>query len=153
MLRLSVYPLPDERVDEAYPLVRAVTKISPRRWAAYARLLKRQLGKVLAAIDGEGNIYGVATCRSGNTLRHQQSLIVDLIAAFELGPEANVKARLCEALKGEAEARGCKTLVISASPPRALSTDLNSGDWEKLGLRVEAITVAQDIAPGDQIRK
>ena len=153
MARLSVYPLPDERVDEAYPLVRAVTKISPRRWAAYVRLLRRQLGRVLAAIDGAGNIYGVATCRSGSTLRHQNSLIVDLIAAFELGLEANVKARLCEALKAEAEARGCQTLVISASPPRALSTDLNSGDWQKLGLRVEAITVAQDIALGDQIRK
>lgn len=144
MPRLTVALLPDDRVCEAYPLIRAATKIGAKRWAAYVRLLRRENGNVLTVIDKSGRIYGVAAFRPGGTLRHPRSLIVDAIAAFELGREPSVKAELCQALRKEASARGCSTLLIQATAPRGNQGSTPSG-WEKMGWSVETITVMQEI--------
>lgn len=145
MPRLTVNFLPDDQVGEAYPLIRAATKIGPRRWAAYVRLLRHESGNVLAVTDNTGRIYGVAAFRPGGTLRHPRSLIVDAIAAFELGREPSVKAELCRALRKEARSRGCGTILVHAAAPRDDQDHVPTG-WEKMGWSVETITVMQEIS-------
>ena len=145
MPRLTVIPLPPERVAEAYPLIRAATHVPSERWAAYVRLTRMRGGDVLVVIDEEGRIYGTAAFRTGSTLRHPRSLMVDAIAAFEFGDAGMVKRQLCEALRKEGQARGCSTMLVQASAPRSSSCDRMSAGWKELGLTMETMTVVQEI--------
>lgn len=146
MPRLSVTSLTEEKVGEAYPLIRAATRITLSRWEAYVRLVRRRGGDVLVVADKDGAIYGTAAFRTGSTLRHHRCLIVDAIAAFEIGLLATVKGHLCEALQREAIARGCSAILVQTTAPRA-SRNGGSDQWRGLGFTPESMTIVHELSP------
>lgn len=146
MTQLSVSTLPPDKVREAYPLIRAAAHIRPERWAAYVRLTRRRGGDVLVVTDEDGRIYGTAAFRTGSTLRHPHSLIVDAIAAFEISQFSLVKQHLCEALHREALARGCTTILVQSSAPKSALSEQRSSQWKALGLSPETMTIVQEIS-------
>ena len=146
MPRLIVIPLTADKVSEAYPLIRAATQISLARWQAYVRLVRRRGGDVLVVSDDEGTIYGTAAFRTGSTLRHHRCLVVDAIAAFEIGQLATVKGHLCEALQREAIARSCSAILVQTTAPKA-SQDARSDQWRGLGFTPESMTIVHELAP------
>ncbi len=145
MTQLTSDLLANDRLDEVYPLIRTVSGITPQRWAAYGRLLKRRGGHVMVVVDQAARIYGAASFRSGSTLRHENSLIVEAMAAFELGEGGTVKRVLCSALTTEAEARGCSTLVVQTKPATSLWSDRDIRGWAELGLELESVTMVLNV--------
>ena len=146
MSRLSVTPLTKQKVSEAYPLIRAATQISLARWQAYVRLVRRRGGDVLVVSDEKGTIYGSAAFRTSSTLRHHHCLVVDAIAAFEIGQLATVKGHLCEALQREAIARGCSAILVQTAATKA-SQRGGSDQWRGLGFTPESMTIVHKLAP------
>ncbi|MHA6334046.1 hypothetical protein ACXYL9_10225 [Qipengyuania sp. CAU 1752] len=145
MAQLTGTLLPYDRLSEVYPLIRTVAGVTERRWTAFARLHNQRGGHVMIVTDQGGRVYGAAAFRSGSTLRHQNSLIVDALAAFELVEGAEVKRVLCAALRDEARARGASTLIVETKPPTSLGERLDLHCWAELGLELEGITVVQDL--------
>lgn len=145
MPRLTVTSLESARIDEAYPLIRAATRVSARRWAAYVRLIRRHGGDVVVVTDGDDRIYGAAAFRRGSTLRYPRCLIVDAIAAFEVGELATIKGELCEALQGEAIARGCTAILVQTAASKA-TAERGSDQWRGLGFTPDSMTVVHEIS-------
>lgn len=146
MTSFTVIKLAQERLDEAYPLIRAATHIGQRRWHAYARLLAKRGGGILAVASPENRIHGVASYRGENTLRHGRALIVDAVAAFEFHSHSPIRNTLFEALKCEAQRRQCDTLVITATVPREMAAAGDSAlPWLSLKFDVETITLVHKL--------
>lgn len=146
MPRLTVTSLKPGRIDEAYPLIRAATHVSARRWAAYVRLIRHRGGDVVVVTDADDRIYGTAAFRSGSTLRHPRCLMVDAIAAFEVGELATIKGELCEALQREAIARGCTAILVQTAASKP-ADEHRSDQWRGLGFTPESMTVVHQLRP------
>lgn len=145
MTQLHVVRLRKEKISESYPLIRAATQVSLKRWAAYVRLVRNKGGDAIALVDENGRIFGTAAFRTGSTLRHHQCLVVDAIAAFEVSPPGSIKRQLCEALREEAIRLGCTTLMVQAAAPRSTREDKAAAQWKELGLTLDTMTVIQQI--------
>ncbi len=146
MSSFTVIKLAPERLDEAYPLIRAATHIGQRRWHAYARLLAKCGGGILAVASPDNRIHGIASYRAENTLRHARALIVDAVAAFEFHAHSPIRNQLFEALKCEAQRRQCDTLVITATVPREMAAAGDSAlPWLSLKFDVETITLVHKL--------
>lgn len=144
MPRLTVSSLEPGRIDEAYPLIRAATRVTARRWAAYVRLIRHRGGDVVVVTDRDDRIYGTAAFRSGSTLRHPRCLIVDAIAAFEVGELATIKGELCKALQSEAIARGCTAILVQTAVSKT-TAEQGSDQWRGLGFTPESMTVVHEL--------
>ena len=79
------------RLAEIYPLIRSATRVSLERWKGFGEALLAGGGGVLAVIAPDDCIHGVATYRSIRNLRHEQSLQIEILVAFELIPHATVR--------------------------------------------------------------
>ena len=146
MQELTVQSLDIEQLGSAYPLIRSATRVGPERWQEFGRDLISGGGGVLAVIAPDGCIHGVAAFRSSKHLRHDQSLDVEVIVAFELQGNDRVRERLCSELVGVAAANGCGSVNFTMaarsygerlSPARAA--------LERLGMKMETVTFVRDL--------
>lgn len=150
MQNLKVEPLDVERLAEAYPLIRSATRVSQQRWEEFGRELIARGGGVLAVTAPDGCIHGVAAFRPSPNLRHEQSLDVEVIVAFELRGDDRVREQLCSNLEQVAASHRCRTVNFTLaargygeplSPARAA--------LERLGMKLETVNFVRDLRPPD----
>lgn len=148
MQDLKVQSLSAERLADAYPLIRSATRVSQERWEVFGRELIRNGGGVLAVTAPDGCIHGIAAFRPGLTLRHEQSLDVEVIVAFELQGDDRVRDQLCKTLERVAARHRCRTVNFTLaarrygeplSPARAA--------LERLGMRLETVNFVRELQP------
>ena len=146
MQDLSVQSLGVERLSEAYPLIRSATRVSQRRWEAFGRELISGGGGILAVISPDDCIHGVAAFRVGPNLRHEHSLNVEVIVAFELHGSDRVREQLCSKLEEVAAEHCCRTVHFTMEarsygerlcPARAA--------LERLGMTLETVNFVRDL--------
>lgn len=146
MQDLNVQYLSMKQLARAYPLVRTATRVSQQRWEEFGRELIADGGGVLAVIAPDGCVHGVAAFRPASSLRHEQSLDVEVIVAFELSGDDRVREALCHELERIATARGCKVVNLtvaakSMDPESHMRTGL-----ERLGLTLDTVRFARDVS-------
>lgn len=152
MQDLKVKSLDVERLADAYPLIRSATRVSQQRWEEFGRELIASGGGVLAVTAPDGCVHGVAAFRPSLNLRHEQSLDVEVIVAFELRGDDRVREQLCGTLEQVAATHHCRTVNFTvaarsygepSSPARAA--------LERLGMRLETLNFVRDLRqPEDQ---
>ena len=134
------------RLAEIYPLIRSATRVSLERWKGFGEALLAGGGGVLAVIAPDDCIHGVATYRSIRNLRHEQSLQIEILVAFELIPHATVRRALCGAIERLARDRGCDTIVFTVDAQRhADSLSAARLSWEVVGLELETVGFVQQL--------
>ena len=157
MQDLKVQSLDAERLAEAYPLIRAATRVSQQRWEEFGRELVAGGGGVLAVIAPDGCVHGVAAFRPELNLRHEQSLDVQVLVAFALGGEDHVRERLLSALEGIAATQGCRSVSFTmAASSYGESSSPSRVAFERLGLKLDTVNFVRELNRGDdevQIRK
>jgi hypothetical protein len=151
MQDLRVEPLDVERLAEAYPLIRSATRVSQQRWEEFGRELICGGGGVLAVTAPDGCIHGVAAFRPSPSLRHQQSLDVEVIVAFELSGDDRVREQLCSTLEQVAATHRCRTVNFTMLP-RSYGEPLSPARaaLERLGMRLETLNFVRDLQPPDE---
>jgi len=146
MQDLKVRSLDVERLGDAYPLIRSATRVSQLRWEEFGRELIGGCGGVLAVISPDGCIHGVAAFRPRPNLRHEQSLDVEVIVAFELHGDNRVREQLCSTLEEVAATHRCRTVNFTmaarsygepVSPARSA--------LERLGMKLETVNFVRDL--------
>jgi hypothetical protein len=146
MQDLKVRSLDARQLGSAYPLIRSATHVSQQRWEEFGRELIESGGGVLAVISPDGCIHGVAAFRPSPNLRHEQSLDVEVIVAFELQGDDRVREQLCSELRHVAAAYRCRTVNFTMaarnygeplSPARAA--------LERLGMRLETVNFIREL--------
>lgn len=145
MANFSVVHLHDDRLDEAFPLVRmAAPEATPAQWRRFVGWLRDNDGGVLAAFADDPRPHGIAAFRSEQSLSQSRTLLVDPMVTFELNPSAPARAALCEALELIALAKGCEKLVI-ATPSRGYTDPAGpkAAAWADLGLAVTKVLLAK----------
>jgi hypothetical protein len=139
--------LDERQLAEAYPLVRSATDVSPDRWKKFARELIASGGGVLAVQAADSCLHGVAAFRQVGTLRHELSLQVELLAAFELSRLAPVRKALCAALEDLARRKGCRNILFTVAADAA--GQARSGlhaSLEARGARLATVSMVQKLA-------
>ncbi|HET9429380.1 MAG TPA: hypothetical protein VFO69_13575 [Allosphingosinicella sp.] len=149
MAQFTVIHLPEDRLDEALPLVRmAAPAASAAQWRLFVGWLGRNDGGVLAAFAGDGRPHGVAAFRMEQSLSLGLALHVEPMVTFELSPSAPARAALCQALELLATARGCDNLVIAtASRGYANPHGQKAAAWAGLGLNITSVALSKRLAP------
>ena len=151
MQDLKVRSLDVEGLGSAYPLIRSATRVSQQRWEEFGRELIEGGGGVLAVISPDGCIHGVAAFRPGPSLRHEQSLEVEVIVAFELHGDDRVREQLCTTLERVAAAYRCRSVNFTVaarnngepfSPARAA--------LERLGMKLETVNFVRELEQREQ---
>jgi hypothetical protein len=134
MPELSVLQLSECQLAHAFPLVRAAARVTSDRWEAFGRELIAAGGGILAIQADDGCLHGLAAFRRCETLRHDVSLQVEILVAFELSRSAPVRRALCEAIREHAKARRCHSIVYTmAAHSHADAASLRRMSWEKSG--------------------
>ena len=151
----TVRRLDAECLADAYPLVRSATRVSQQRWETFGEALIAGGGGILAVGAPDGCVHGAAAFRRSIDLRHEQALDVMLFAAFALGGDDPVRARLYAALEEVAANEGCKT--ISVTMDARSCGDPNSAcraAVERFGLSVDTVGFVRAVTtPGDSGEK
>ena len=146
MQHLKVQSLNAGQLGSAYPLIRSATRVNQQRWEEFGRELIESGGGVLAVSSPDGCLHGVAAFRPTPNLRHEQSLEVEVIVAFELQGDDRVREQLCSRLEQVAEAYRCRTVNFTMaarnygepfSPARAA--------LERLGMRLETVNFIREL--------
>lgn len=156
MQDLEVRILGDERLSDAYPLVRSATRVSLARWVEFGRHLTAAGGGVLAVVAADECIHGVASFRPRPNLRHRQSLDVELFVAFELPGTKGIRAILYDGLERLAAERQCDSLTLTtAAKGYEIPLACSRTSLEKLGLKLETLNYTRELegAGQDQARK
>lgn len=146
MQDLKVRSLNVERLGEAYPLIRSATRVSQPRWEAFGRELIAGGGGLLAVISPDGCIHGVAAFRPGPNLRHEQSLDVEVIVAFELQGNNRVREQLCSRLDEIAATHSCQTINFTMAA-RSYGEPFSRARaaLERLGMKLETMNFVRDL--------
>ena len=113
---LRVFPLREDQLACAYPLVRSSLHGPQAEWEAFARSVMADGGGVLAVKANGDCLYGVATYRTHDTLRDGLVLDVETLVAVDLSIAAPVRRELHQKLECIARGRGCRSIRIT--PPR-----------------------------------
>ena len=142
---LIVEPLTGDRLAEAYPLVRAATRVSLARWEEFGRELLECGGGILAVTAADKCLHGVATYRQNRNLRHKQSLDVDVIVAFDLRADDRVREALCQALEKVAADLGCSTMTYTMSAKNAAVVSTAKSGLERLGLKLDTASFVREM--------
>jgi hypothetical protein len=149
MPELSIARLNQDRLAEAYPLVRSAARVGRERWEAYARLLLADGGGILAVTGGDGQILGIAAFRPAANLRHGSSLQVELIVTFELTPRAQARRALCTALERVAQEEGCRSLIfVLAAAGLCDARPALRTSWERLGFEPDSMCLVRQVPVG-----
>jgi hypothetical protein len=146
MPEFTVSRLGTERLGEAYPIIRSAARVSRGRWETFVHDLSTQGGDVLAVLAEDGSIHGVAAYRPTGSLRHASSLLVEVIAAFELSESGWVRKVLCAALEEAARSHGCQSLIFTmAATAYGEPNSRRRLSWEDLGLEMETVCFVQPV--------
>lgn len=153
-MELIVGPLGPERLAEAYPLVRAATRVSQERWEEFGRELLEGGGGVLAVTAADKCLHGVAAYRPNRNLRHEQSLEVEVIVAFDLRGDDRVRQALCQELDRMAAELHCSAVNFTVAAKSAEPRSPARSGLERLGLKLDTATFVREIHGEDaQSRK
>lgn len=146
MPELNIVRLDQERLAEAYPLIRAASGATLRQWQAFATALLASGGGVLAAVPAEGCLIGLATFRPVPSLAHVRSLAVDIFLTFEIGGRGAARKRLHRGLRGVARDLGCSAIEVRVRAGGSRrSSDRQQAALELLGLSVEALQLSEQL--------
>jgi hypothetical protein len=153
---LTVKPLDEQELGLAYPLVLRAARIGQDRWAAFARELLGAGGGIIGAMSEDNQLLGVAAYRRLGSLRHESTLQIDVIVAFELSRLAPVRKSLCAALERIACDQDCASLsyTMAATGSCEAGSERRRG-WEKLGLSMETVSFVRQLrgsAPGQMMK-
>ena len=139
--------LDESQLAQAYPLVRSAARVGPEQWKKFARELIASGGGVLAVAADDSCLHGVAAFRPAGTLRHELSLHVEILVAFELSRQAPVREALCGALEKLARRKGCRSILFTMAADQA-SNRRNGlhARLEQRGARIETLSLVQRLA-------
>lgn len=153
-MELTVGPLGANRLAEAYPLVRTATRVSQQRWEEFGRELIEGGGGVLAVTAADKCVHGVAAYRPSRNLRHEQSLEVEVIVAFDLRGDDRVRHALCEELDRMAVDLHCSAVNFTVAAKSAEPRSPARSGLERLGLKLDTATFVRELhAEEGQSRK
>lgn len=144
----SVQSIGVDRLAQVYPLIRSATRVNLDRWEEFGRELLDAGGGVLAVIAPDDCIHGVAAYRPNRTLRHEQSLDVEVIVTFELGPDDLVRQALCRDLERIALELGCAAVNFTVAAKNAEPASRARSGLERLGLKLETASFVREL-PGE----
>lgn len=134
-----------DRLDQVYPLIRSATRVSLERWKEFGRELFAGGGGVLAVTAPDKCIHGAAAYRPSRNLRHEQSLEVEVIVAFDLSGNDQVRRVLCRELERIATALQCSALNLTVAGKNADPSSSARSGLERLGLRLETAGFVREL--------
>ena len=146
-MELAVEPLSADRLAEAYPLVRTATRVSQARWEKFGHELLDSGGGVLAETAADKCRHGVAAYRPNLNLRHEQSLDVEVIVAFNLHGDDRVREALCRELDRVAAALQCSAVNFTVAGTSAVPRSRARTGLERLGLKLDTASFVREL-PG-----
>jgi hypothetical protein len=135
------------RLAEIYPLIRSATRVSLERWEEFSKELLAGCGGVLAVTAPDDCIHGAAAYRAVGNLRHQRSLDVEVIVAFELRGDDRVRKLLCHALEKIAADLDCSAVNFTVEAKTAERSSRAREGLERLGLRLDTAGFVREL-PG-----
>lgn len=145
MPNLSVQFVGADELAQLYPLIRSATRVSLERWDEFGRELLRRGGGVLAVTAPDACVHGVAAYRPSRNLRHEQSLEVEVIVAFELRGDHQVREMLCAELERIAATFGCSALSFTVAGKSAEPFSRARSGLERLGLRLDTASFVREL--------
>ena len=146
---LKVRSVSAGELSQVYPLIRSATRVSLERWVTFGRNLLRDGGGVLAVLAPDLCVHGVAAYRPSHNLRHEQTLDVDVIVAFDLRGDDRVRATLCKELERIATDRRCTAVNFTVSGKFAAPASPVRSGLERLGLKLETASFVREL-PGEE---
>ena len=149
MPSLKVRSIGAEELSQVYPLVRSATRVSLERWVEFGRDLLRDGGGVLAVLAPDLCVHGVAAYRLSGNLRHEQTLDVEVIVAFDLRGDDRVRAALCKELERIATDRRCTAVNFTVAGKSAEPASAARSGLERLGLKLETASFVREL-PGEE---
>ena len=153
-MELAVKTLNAGRLAEAYPLIRTATRVSQERWEEFGRELLEGGGGVLAVTAADKCLHGVAAYRPSRNLRHEQSLEVEVIVAFDLHGDDRVRTALCRELDRIAAKLHCSAVNFTVAAKSAEPRSRARSGLERLGLKLDTATFVRELhAEAGQSRK
>lgn len=153
-MELAVETLNADRLAEAYPLIRTATRVSQERWEEFGRDLLDGGGGVLAVTAADTCLHGVAAYRPNRNLRHEQSLEVEVIVAFDLRGDDRVREALCRELDRIAARLRCTAVNFTVAAKSAEPKSRARSGLERLGLKLDTATFVRELhGEEDQSRK
>lgn len=139
---LHVLCLEGDDLALAYPLVRSSARVGPEQWMVFAAELIAGGGGVLGARADGDCLYGLATFRPLNTLRHGRALYVELVVAVELSRRRLVRDVLLHELNKIAHDLACPSILLTIpSGARAGACD----SWQANGYVQETCLLVREI--------
>ncbi len=137
---LKLIHLNDRDLAEAYPLARSAVRVGLHQWQAFGQKLIAAGGGIIAVQAADSCIHGLATFRPVASLRHDFSLNVEILIAFELGSHGPVRTALCAALDEIGRSKGCRNILFTLSA-RSYSdpTSASRLGCEAIGLKMETV--------------
>lgn len=142
---LTVQSIGFHRLAQVYPLIRAATRVSLERWSEFGSDLLRQGGGVLTVMAPDKCVHGVAAYRPNRNLRHEQTLDVEVIVAFDLRGDDRVRAALCHELERIAVDLGCSALNFTVAAKSAEPESHTRSGLERLGLRLDTASFVREL--------
>ena len=145
---LSVKSIDTSGLAHVYPLIRSATRVSLKRWTEFGEDLLGAGGGILAVTAPDGCIHGVAAYRPRRDLRHEQSLDVEVIVAFDLSGDDHIRESLCGELERIAAERGCQAVNFTVSGRSAEPASRARAGLERMGLKLETAGFVREV-PGE----
>jgi hypothetical protein len=146
---LTVAAVGLDRLAEIYPLIRSATRVSLERWREFGRELLAGGGGVLAVTAPDNCVHGVAAYRPVGNLRHQKTLDVEVIVAFELRGEDRVRELLCQELERIAVGLNCSAMNLTVNARTAEPSSRVREGLERLGLKFDTACFVREL-PGQR---
>jgi hypothetical protein len=147
---LTVQFVDADRLAQVYPLVRSATRVALERWEEFGRELLRAGGGVLAVLAPDRCVHGVAAYRPSRNLRHQQSLDVEVIVAFDLRGDDRVRQALCRELERIAVGLGCSAVNFTVAAKSAEPSSRARSGLERLGLKLDTASFVRELPAGGE---
>ena len=144
---LTVEAVGLDRLAEIYPLIRSATRVSLERWQVFGRELLAGDGGVLAVTAPDNCVHGVAAYRPVGNLRHQKTLDVEVIVAFELRGDDRVREMLCRELERIAVDLNCSAVNLTVSARTAEPSSRAREGLERLELKLDTACFVREL-PG-----
>ena len=148
MQNFIVKSLRVDQLEQVYPLIRAATRVSLSRWKEFGGELLAGNGGVLAVTAPDKCIHGAAAYRPNRNLRHEQSLEVEVIVAFDFRGNDEVRTVLCRELERIAADLRCNALNLTVTGKCADPASNVRAGLERLGLRLDTASFVQEV-PGE----
>lgn len=142
---LNVQTLGADRLAQVYPLIRSAARVSLSRWEEFGQGLVRAGGGVLAVTAPDACVHGVAAYRPGPSLRHDRSLDVEVIVAFELRGNDLVRETLYRELERIAVEQRCATLNFTVDAKSAGAFSRARCGLERMGLKLDTASFVRKL--------